>query len=106
MMELIKNTEMFTLLVIVIGSLLGTVKSSAHFDSSDKICTQILNGVIGLFCGIMLGYHFGSTMNVWLTGLIALVGAASASIALEVVLELLPATLSKAIKKYTKKYTE
>lgn len=103
---MMEKLDVLYLAVITIGSMLGTVKASTYFDKDDKLCTQIINGMIGMFCGVMVGYHFGSNLNIWITGLIALAGSASATMALEVFLEMLPNTLGKALKKYTKNFTE
>lgn len=91
-------------LIIVIGALIGSVKTSYIINREDSGCDVAIDICLGLFCGIMAGYHFSNELNVYITGLISLLGGIGGAIITEVIIELLPKASKEIIIMYLKNY--
>lgn len=89
-----------THIIIVIGALLGSIKTSMVINTETDLCDKWLDIMLGLFCGIMAGYHFSNDLNVYITGLIALLGGIGGAIIIEVIIELLPKATRQFITSY------
>lgn len=91
-----------THIIVVIGALLGSIKTSMVINAEASICDKWLDVMLGLFCGIMAGYHFSNELNVYITGLNALLGGIGGAIIIEVIIELLPKATKQIITNYLK----
>lgn len=101
-LEVIKVLFEFNHLVIIIGSLLGSIKTSLVINSEASVCDKWLDICLGLFCGVMAGHHFSNNLNVYVSGLIALLGGIGGAIIIEVIIELLPKATKQIITNYLK----
>lgn len=101
-LEVIKILFEFNHLVIIIGSLLGSIKTSLVINNEASICDKWLDICLGLFCGVMAGHHFSNEFNIYLTGLISLLGGIGGAIIIEVIIELLPKATKQIITNYLK----
>jgi len=99
-------TQHVDVLVIFVGSFLGSVKASVEFDSDKKCLPRLLDIILGVFCGTALTFHFGNELSVWLSGLMALVAGASGAVVIEVALQMLPSMVKTAIKAWAKKLAQ
>ena len=101
-LEVIKVLFEFNHLVIIIGSLLGSIKTSLVINSEASVCDKWLDICLGLFCGVMAGHHFSNELNVYVSGLIALLGGIGGAIIIEVIIELLLKATKQVITNYLK----
>lgn len=101
-LEVIKVLFEFNHLVIIVGSLLGSIKTSLVINSEASVCDKWLDICLGLFCGVMAGHHFSNNLNVYVSGLIALLGGIGGAIIIEVIIELLPRATRQFITNYLK----
>jgi len=91
-----------TPIIIIVGALLGSIKTSIIINTEADICDKWLDVLLGLFCGIMTGHHFSNELNIYITGLIALLGGIGGAIIIEVIIELLPRATRQFITNYLK----
>lgn len=103
-LEVINVLLEFNHLVIIIGSLLGSIKTSSVINSEADLCDKSLDVCLGLFCGVMAGHHFSNEFNIYLTGLISLLGGIGGAIIIEVIIELLPKASKQIITNYLKRH--
>lgn len=89
-------------LIIIIGSFLGSIKTSSIINNEGSYKDKLLDICLGMFCGVMAGHNFSNELNGYLTGLIALLGGISGAIIIEVVIELLPKATKQIITNYLK----
>ena len=94
--------ELNPLIIIIIGSFLGSIKTSSIINNEGSYKDKLLDICLGMFCGVMAGHHFSNELNGYLTGLIALLGGISGAIIIEVVIELLPKATKQIITNYLK----
>lgn len=97
---MVELTQHLDIIIVVVGSFLGSVKASVEFDRGKPLCHRVLDIVIGLFAGIAVTLHFGAEFNLWLNGLLAVVGGSSGAMALEVVLQMLPSITRNVLKNW------
>lgn len=95
--ELIQKIDL-TLIVIIIGSLLGSIKSSLDTYKTLPHCTRICNLLIGMYCGMNIAHMFHKDLELGYVGLIALVGSMIGTNILEVISDLAPDIAKKYIK--------
>lgn len=103
-MELALNN--ITLIIIVIGSIIGSVKTVLYLNEPKSICVKVMDVVLGIFCGIAIAEHFATNLNMWLSGLVALVAGSVGAIALNSIIELFPKVFKDILKKYVSKVLE
>lgn len=94
-MELL--TEHQPIIMIVCGSLLGSIKSSMD-DKNFTYKQRIINFLIGVYCGISLGMSYITTIETGYLGLISLVSAMIGTNILEVISDLAPELAKKFLK--------
>ena len=87
-------------LVIAIGSLLGSVKASVEFDKDKPICSRMIDVALGVYIGVSVAFHFGASFSLWLNGLLSVVGGASGAMVLEVIMQMIPSVTRKFIKNW------
>lgn len=94
-MELLN--EYTSIIIVVIGSFLGSIKSSM---SEDKYTfkQRLVNFLIGVYCGISLGLTYMTTIETGYLGLIALTGAMIGTNILEVISDLAPELAKKFLR--------
>lgn len=103
-MELLSNLDVvITDVIIIVGSFLGSIKTVSTVKTEEHICSRWLDTLLGAFCGIMLGYYFKTDMNIYISGLIALLGGISGSLIIAVIIELIPRATKEVINSYIKK---
>lgn len=95
--ELLRYVEIY---VVVIGSLLGSVKASVEFNKGKAFCARCLDVAVGVFIGVAIARHFGATFSLWLNGLLAVVGGASGAMVLEVIMQMIPSVTRKVVKNW------
>lgn len=81
-------------IVIVIGSVLGSIKSSLDGKPLRKR-TRVINFLLGTYCGISVAYYYQDQFGVSLLALIALVASMNGTNILEVLGETLPSITKK-----------
>lgn len=92
----------FDLVLVVLGSLLGSVKASWEFEKEQHCFARFLDISLGVFIGVTVAYNYGSEWSIWLEGLVALIGGVSGTMIVEVFMQLLPGILREAIQKFIK----
>lgn len=90
-------------LIIVLGALLGSIKTSQTINQNRHLCEKWLDIMLGLFCGVMVGHYFTQGINLYITGLLALIGGVAGAIVIEVLIELLPKLSRSYIINFFKK---
>lgn len=90
------------LILVVLGSLLGSVKASLEFEKNQHCLARFLDISVGVFIGVTVAYHYGSEWSIWLEGLVALIGGVSGTMVVEVFMQLLPNIIREAIQKFLK----
>lgn len=88
--------------LIIIGSIIGSIKTVITINNGN-FCSKWLDIFLGIFVGIVTGYHFSTEYNLYLTGLISLVAGASGAILLKTIIEILPTTFKSYIEKKVNK---
>lgn len=88
--------------VMLVGAILGSIKSSLDTDVLLSACRKMFNVLIGVFCGLNVAHVFHKDLEVGFVGLIALVGAMVGTNILEVISELAPDIAKKYIKRKLK----
>ena len=94
-MELLN--EYAPIIIIVIGSFLGSIKSSMGEDKY-TFTQKLINFLIGVYCGISLGLTYMTTIETGYLGLIALTGAMIGTNILEVISDLAPELAKKFLR--------
>ena len=97
-------TQHIDIIIVVIGSSLGSIKASVELDNGKPLFHRTLDIIIGVFSGVAATFYFGAEFNVWLNALLATVGGASGAMVLEVILQMLPSITKKVLKKYISKF--
>lgn len=92
------------IIIVVIGSLLGSIKASVELDKGKPLSHRLLDIFIGVFAGNAAAFHFGAEFSVWLNGLLAAVAGAGGAMVLEVVLQMLPEITKSFIKNLVSKF--
>lgn len=87
-----------TLLVVIIGSVLGSFKASLDDKNEQTKCQRIINFLLGCYCGVAIVYAYKDNFEVGFLGLIALVSAMIGTNVLEVISDLSPDIVKKYIK--------
>lgn len=87
-------------LIVVAGSFLGSIKANFEFEKTQHCLARALDIALGVFVGVSMAYHYGSTFSIWLEGLIALVGGVSGTMLVEVFMQVLPSLAKGAIKRF------
>jgi len=90
-------------IVIVIGSVLGSIKSSLDGKPLRKR-TRVINFLMGTYCGISVAYYYQDQFGVSLLALVALVASMNGTNILEVLGETLPSITKKWL--YSKVHLE
>jgi hypothetical protein len=90
-------------IVILVGAVLGSFKASVEFDREKALCPRSLDVALGVFIGVAVASHFGSSFNRWLSGLLSVVGGASGAVVLEVIMQMLPSMTRKVVKDWLNK---
>lgn len=96
-MELLQKIDLL-LIVVIVGSFLGSLKSSLESVKQSSKCAKLLNLVLGMFCGMNMAHIFHKDLELGYVGLISLVGAMVGTNVLEVISELAPDVAKKYIK--------
>lgn len=94
-MELLN--EYASTIIVVVGSLLGSIKSSMS-DDENSLKQRFINFLIGVYCGISIGLTYMSTVETGYLGLIALTGAMIGTNILEVVSDIAPELVKKFLR--------
>lgn len=90
-------------IVILVGAVLGSFKASVEFNREKTLCPRLLDVLLGVFIGVAIAHHFGSSFNRWLSGLLSVVGGASGAVVLEVIMQMLPSMTRKVVKDWLNK---
>lgn len=61
-----------TLVIIVVGSIIGAIKANFGTDNNTPKCNRVANGLLSIFCGVLLAKQYSDNLTVWLSGLVAL----------------------------------
>lgn len=89
-------------LVIIFGSLLGSMKANLNDKEYRTVFSRVLNVLLSIFCGIVVGFHYLNGLTIWFTGLVAMtISMLSVSI-LDTLYILAPVIAKKLIKRYLK----
>lgn len=96
-MELLQRID-FVFVVMVVGSLLGSIKSTLETNQEVSKCVKGFNILLGMFCGMSVAHIFHAELEAGYIGLIALVSAMVGTNILEVISELAPDIAKKYIK--------
>lgn len=86
------------IIMVVFGSLLGSIKSSLD-DDKYNFKQRLINFLVGVYCGISIGLAYKSTIETGYLGLIALTGAMIGTNILEVISDLAPELTKKFLGK-------
>lgn len=88
----------FNYIIIVLGAILGSLKSS--LDTKDDIGSvkKAINFLLGIYFGISISLSYINTLEIGFLGLIAVTGAMVGTNILEVVSDLTPDIVKKLIK--------
>ena len=78
------------LIIITIGSLLGSIKANFNDKHTKPKCSRVLNITLGLFCGISVGLHYEEHLTVWLAGLSSMTVSMLAVSVLDTIYSLAP----------------
>ena len=95
-MELLEQHNV--LVVVALGSILGSFKASLDDRKQQAICQRICNFLLGLYCGIAMGCTYKQNIDLGYIGLISLVSAMIGTNVLEVISDLSPDIVKKYIK--------
>lgn len=87
------------LILIIVGSLLGSVKANLEFEKNQHCVARALDIALGVFVGTAIAYHYGSGWSMWLEGLVALIGGVSGTMVVEVFLQMLPSLTRQLVKR-------
>lgn len=98
-MEYIETQISIVYLVVLLGSLIGSIKTSLYTNHNSSTLDKVLDILVGMFCGLLTGYHFAHSHGLLVAGLLALSGSATGAIIIESTVEILP----KLVKEYLKK---
>lgn len=63
-----------TLIIIIIGSIIGALKANFTMESSLR-CNTVINVVLSVFSGVVLAEHYSENLTIWLSGIVALTGS-------------------------------
>lgn len=94
-----ENLNDTTWIIIIIGSLIGSIKANFSDKVDKSILNRIVNILVGMFCGIALAGHYSNNLTIWLSSLLALTGAMLSVTILETIYLIAP-TITKLIIKY------
>lgn len=86
------------LVVVALGSILGSFKASLDDKEKQAICQRVINFLLGLYCGIAVGCTLKQDIDLGYLGLISLVSAMIGTNVLEVISDLSPDIVKKYIK--------
>lgn len=100
-MELI-NSPLFNILFIAIGALIGSIKANFRTNTDKSMCEVFIDVSIGLFCGLAVGFHYAVNLNIWYSGMIALIGSSIGVNILDLIKELSPNIAKRFIDKWLK----
>lgn len=97
------NIDELQAIIILLGATIGSVKLSldTHDHHKGKLPT-ILDIILGVFIGVLIGYSFGTQYNIYISGLISLVGGAVGAMALTAIIELFPTIFRNFVYQYLK----
>lgn len=98
LMESLNDT---TWIIIVIGSLIGSIKANFSNKDEQSKAGRAVNIILGVFCGIALAKHYSNDLTVWFSGLLALTGAMLSVTVLETIYLIAPTITRLIIKAYT-----
>lgn len=101
-MEIVKQLTA-EVIAIVSGAFIGALKLAIETKSNKRLSTVVINFLIGLFAGVILGFHFSGNTGVLLAGLIALISGAVGAIAIDSIIEMFPNLFKKIVNKYFSK---
>lgn len=90
-------------IIIVLGAFLGSVKTCYTINQSTPLCEKMIDISLGLFCGVMVGHYFTNNMNLYVTGLLALLGGIAGAVVIDVIIELLPKIAKDYITNFVRK---
>ncbi|RKW64499.1 MAG: hypothetical protein D8B58_17085 [Veillonella sp.] len=85
------------LLIILLGSLLGSLKSSIDNNKYSRK-ERLINFCLGFYCGTAIAHSYVKTIDVGFLGLIALTGAMIGTNILEVISDLAPELTKKYLR--------
>lgn len=88
--------------IVLAGAIIGAVKTSLYANKNSGRFDTLLDIAIGIFAGVMAGYHWADAYSLYMTGLISLVASVAGSIVIETIIELLPKATRKALESYIK----
>lgn len=86
------------LIVILLGSILGSFKATLDDKEQQVLCQKIVNFFLGIYCGIAIGFSIKQEIDLGYLGLISLVSAMIGTNVLEVVSDLSPDIVKQYIK--------
>lgn len=86
------------LVVIIIGSILGSMKANFNDKEDKPRYVKCFNVVLGMFCGISVASHYQTELATWLVGLSALGSSMISVTALDTIHTLAPALTKFIIK--------
>lgn len=90
-----------TWIIIIIGSLIGSIKANFSNKDEQSKCSRMINVMLGVFCGIALAQHYSNNLTVWFSGLLALTVSMLSVTVLETVYLIAPTVTKVIIKFYT-----
>lgn len=91
------NLNSSTLIIIVIGSIIGAIKANFSNNSSSS-CNSIINGLLSIFVGILVAEHYSDSLTTWLSGLVALTSSMLSVAILETLHDLIPVVIKILVK--------
>lgn len=86
------------LIVIIIGSILGSVKANFNDKENKPKYVKCFNVILGIFCGISVALHYQAELATWLVGLSALASSMISVTTLDTIYLLAP-TIAKFVIK-------
>lgn len=101
-MELVKELINQSTLVILLGSIIGSIKANKEAKNNETVCSQLFDIMLGTFIGLFVGLHYSNELNLYVSGLVGLIAGAIGAITLEVLIQLAPNLVGKVIKKWFK----
>lgn len=96
--ELLNEYLNLNLIVIIIGSMLGSVKANFNDKEDKPRYIKCFNVILGFFCGVSVAFHYQAELATWLVGLSALGSSMISITALDTIYTLAPALTKFLIK--------
>lgn len=59
-------------IIIITGSILGSIKANFNDKETKLSCNRVINIILGMFCGVLVSFHFENNNLPWLSGIVSI----------------------------------